>query len=342
CGWDVGGAHLKFIALDAAGMVVHAEIYPTPIWQGLHELEQALRQAVLICNPATRHAATMTAELADCFTDRSDGVQAITACLQDALGAVQIYSLAGLVSAQTACQQPVQVGSANWYASATLAARHQADAILIDIGSTTTDIVPVIAGCPQQRGATDQARMQYDELVYTGIARTPVVAVVQRAPVAGVWQHLAAEQFATMADVYRVLDVLPAAVDCYPAADGGEKTLAASARRLARMAGADYAVARHMIWQDFAAFIAAQQQALLLAALQRCIANAGAATTAPLIGAGYGRFLVRALAQQSQRAYIDFADFLPAQSDELQQAAAANAPAAAVARLCYEQSSRDN
>ena len=50
---------------------------------------------------------------------------------------------------------------------------------------------------------------------------------------------LMAEHFATTADVYRLTGELDERHDQHPSADGAEKTLPGSARRLARMIGRD-------------------------------------------------------------------------------------------------------
>ena len=40
-GWDIGGAHLKAVLLDANGNVLNIKQLPCPLWRGLHELDSA-------------------------------------------------------------------------------------------------------------------------------------------------------------------------------------------------------------------------------------------------------------------------------------------------------------
>ena len=79
----------------------------------------------------------------------------------------------------------------------------------MDVGTTTTDLIPIRAGAVAARGATDAERLTESELLYTGVVRTPVMAVAQTAPFSGRMQGIAAERFATMADVWRLTGDLP-------------------------------------------------------------------------------------------------------------------------------------
>jgi probable H4MPT-linked C1 transfer pathway protein len=154
------------------------------------------------------------------------------------------------------------------------------------------------------RGCTDQERLRNDELVYTGVVRTPVMALVQRAPCAGGWQNVAADFFATTADVYRATGELGEGDDMLDAADRGGKSRVDSLRRLARMLGADSAAEAEL--RAFAEFVAARQQELIEAALERLLAARPALRGAPIVGAGCGQFLARRIAGRTGVRYIDF------------------------------------
>ena len=73
---------------------------------------------------------------------------------------------------------------------------------------------------------TDGERLTQGELVYTGVVRTPVMAIAHTAPFMGRMQRIAAERFATMADVWRLTGDLPDDADPYPAADQRGKSFA--------------------------------------------------------------------------------------------------------------------
>ena len=87
-------------------------------------------------------------------------------------------------------------------ASATLVARKCPDALFLDVGSTTTDVIPIVAGRVAARGRRIPARLRTGELVYTGALRTPVCAIVRSVPLRGRRCRVAAEHFAVAADVH--------------------------------------------------------------------------------------------------------------------------------------------
>jgi probable H4MPT-linked C1 transfer pathway protein len=330
-GWDVGGAHLKAVRMDAAGKVLAVQQLACPLWRGMEWLEQAVASAIDKLGNAPRHAITMTGELADIFPSRHDGVLAISSAMSEMLPNADhrfFAGEAGLVDAGSVAQLSAQIASANWLASARFVGRKCGQALLVDMGSTTTDIVPVRDGRPQPQGVTDAARLSTEELVYSGLIRTPVMAVVQRVPFNGHMQRIAAEHFATMADVYRLLGKLSAIHDMSDTADGAGKSIEDSARRLARMVGHDMADAPLLAWQALAHFIAGAQLQDLTVAVRHVACSLAPDT--PIIGAGVGRKVVQQIAMKCERPYADFADLL---QGEARDWAAVCAPAYAVAWL---------
>ena len=224
------------------------------------------------------------------------------------------------------------VASANWLATAALAARSVPAGLLADMGSTTTDLVPIAAGAPCPAGWTDAERLASGELVYTGLVRSFVFALADRVPFAGVWTPLAAEYFATSADVYRLLGELPEHADQMATADGREKTEAASRARLARMVGRDAAEATPAAWRALAAFLAEAQLHRITEAAMLVLSRADLPADAPVIGTGCGRHVTRRLATRLGRSWRDFAT-LPALAGLDAETADQCAPAAAVALL---------
>ena len=341
-GWDVGGAHLKAALLDAQGSALEVVQVTCPLWQGLVKLEQAVSQIMVhlekhLARPPLHHAVTMTGELADIFKDRSSGVIEIADLMSQRLpGKVSFYAgAAGFVPIADVAYHTTQIASANWLASAAFVARYH-DGLFIDIGSTTADFVLLAQATPQPRGLNDATRMQYDELVYTGAVRTPLMAVSQRAPFAGEWVNVAAEYFATTADIYRLTGELDESADMTNTADGAGKTSEDSARRLARMVGADLGDATMFAWVELAhSFKQAQINQLQQAAL-RHFSRGLTAVDAPIIGAGVGSFLARAIALQLNRPYIEASSLIHATTQHAKQWAAHCLPAYAVAYLVID------
>jgi probable H4MPT-linked C1 transfer pathway protein len=311
-GWDVGGAHVKVSMADSSGAVLDVAQWACPLWQGLDHLERTIdlvfdrwphARAV-----AAQHAVTMTGEMVDLFADRAEGVRMIVATLAHRLGArLRFYAGdAGWLAADACAAGWRHVASANWLATARWVATRAADAVLIDIGSTTTDIIPIVDGRVVARAATDAGRLATGELVYQGVVRTPLCGVAHRIEFGGVAVNVMNEWFATTADIYRLTGELDPLYDVHPSADQGPKTEAASRARLARMIGRDAHEAHAGEWRRFAQRWRALQLREIGVNLAQVVAAHPELDTAPLVGAGCGRFLAAALACEAVRGYIDF------------------------------------
>ena len=337
-GWDIGGAHVKASLLEA-GTVTAIGQWPTPLWKGLAHLDEALHAARARW-PAfadARHAVTMTAEMTDLFPDREAGVRTLCAHLADRLGAATRFYAgeAGWLDAGAAAAQWPAVASANWLATASLVARTLPDALLIDIGSTTTDLIPIRAGRPVPGGRSDAARLASGELVYLGVVRSPLCALARRIRFRGQAYNVMNELFATTADVFRLTAELDPAHDHYPPADGGTRDAAGSRLRLARMIGHDARDAGADDWADFARRWRALMLAEVRRNLERVIRAAGLPADAPLVGAGCGAFLVDELGEALGHPWVGF-DTLAAVAPACRDWARVCAPSVAVAQLAAD------
>jgi probable H4MPT-linked C1 transfer pathway protein len=333
-GWDIGGAHLKAVRLRPDGHIMAVVQLPCPLWRGLEYLELAVEDALATLGHAGQHAITMTGELADIFPNRYEGVIRIVETMRERLpgATLQVFSgLRGFVAPEEVSRHTTEIASANWLASAQFAAGQVGNGVLVDMGSSTTDIVLLQGGCAQPQAFTDAGRLASEELIYTGAVRTPIMAVAQRAPFHGQWQRLAAEHFATMADVHRLTGKLDAAHDMADTADGAGKSAEESARRLARMVGRDWEEADMEAWTGLAQFFAQTQLQDVCGAVERVLSRANCEAM-PLVGAGAGRFVVRELARQMKSEYVDFSNLVEGWA-EMKDWSAVCAPAYSVAWL---------
>jgi (4-(4-[2-(gamma-L-glutamylamino)ethyl]phenoxymethyl)furan-2-yl)methanamine synthase len=327
-GWDIGGAHLKAARVEN-GRVVAAVQAATPLWQGLDSLHAAFDDLARQLGQADTHGVTMTGELCDAFASRREGVLALAAIAADHLGALRVYAgRAGFIPVSAVAGHIADIASANWRASAEAAALHAPDALFIDIGSTTTDIIPIVAGVVAAIGADDTGRLAAGELVYTGLTRSFVMAMASRAPFAGQWTPLMNEYFAAAADVRRVLGDLAEDADLMASADGREKTAAASRARLARMIGREAEDASDAAWQALAAWFAEAQIRDISDAAHLRLSRGDVSRAAPVIAAGIGEAVAREVARRLGRAAVSFADLIGAGPE-----ASHCAPAAAIAIL---------
>jgi (4-(4-[2-(gamma-L-glutamylamino)ethyl]phenoxymethyl)furan-2-yl)methanamine synthase len=334
-GWDIGGAHVKAACVEG-GRVTEVRQLPCPLWLGADRLGPVLETLVDGFGPADLHVATMTGELADVFPDRRTGVLAIA----DALVRVFPNDRLGFYGGRRGVIVPALVGghvediaSANWHASAALAARY-GDGLFVDIGSTTTDIIPLRDGAVHASGYTDAERLACGELVYTGLTRSFVMALAPRAPFAGRWTTLAAEYFASAADVHRILGTLDEDADQMDTADGRPKTVAASRARLARMIGHDAADAGDADWFGLAAWLSEVQLRQVHDGALLVLSGGGLAVDAPVIAAGVGVSIVQRLAERLGRRCVPFASLFGAGGIDWADACA---PAVAVALLAADQ-----
>jgi len=333
-GWDVGGVHLK-AARAEDGRVLRVVQLASPLRGGLDRLVQAFGEAKTKIGRADHHVVTMTGELADTFASRQEGVERLAALAASELAdAPPLFYAgpAGLVRAPDAGKHAVEIASANWHVCAGLVAHNIASALFIDMGSTTTDVVPLVGGKVAARGYTDAQRLAAGELVYTGLVRGFVMATADRAPVAGAWTTLINENFATMADVHRILKSLPEAADLMPTADGREKTDAASHARLARMVGADAADLDDDAMLTLARWLAEAQLRAIIDAAMLVTSAAGLPGDAPVVGAGIGTAMVAEAARRLHRPYVAFDGLIDA-APEARAGAVQCAPAAALALL---------
>lgn len=332
-GLDVGGAHLK-VALIDDGRVGDVRQIACPLWQGLDKLDAALAAAAPDVASASRVGVTMTGELSDLFPDRETGVRTLVGRLDRDFGKRARYWMGplGFGTADDALRNHASVGSTNFLASASLVGQHEADAILIDFGSTTADIIPVLGGTPRPRGLNDAERQTTGELVYTGFTRTAVMGVTSDAMFRGERVGLAREYLATMADVRRILGVELSDVDLHATADGKGKSRDESITRLARMFGRDRADGTADDWLQAAAFIRELQLRSIHDDLMRVVAAMSVPVAAPVVAAGIGAEDVLEIARRAGHKAVSFGTLVGAEGS-IASWATACAPAVAVGLL---------
>lgn len=304
-GLDIGGATLK--AATADGQAISARF---ALWKHPEQLAEALAN-LLEGFDFDALAVTMTGELCDCFETRRDGVRAIKGdilifCDQALRNGRRKSSMSplfwhvegGLVGPGEAVGSHIDlVQAANWHALATYAARWTdgKPALLIDIGSTTTDIIPIVNGKPAAAGKSDAERLASGELNYFGVERTPLCAFLPKVEIAGRKYRTMAEWFATSRDVFLVTgDLEEDATDC-ETANGRPATVEHAVNRLARTIG-----------KDRESFSLANAKEMSHQAIEKIVATACEAISEVLprmsqppqvlLFSGHGEFLARRIA----------------------------------------------
>jgi probable H4MPT-linked C1 transfer pathway protein len=344
---DIGGANLK--AADGLG---YAASRPFPLWEHPERLTDELRHLLSSAPTTSRLAITMTGEIADCFEIKADGVRHILDAVEQAAAGreIAVYLVTGeLVTPRVARQEPALAASSNWHALATFACRHASAAfppqlpppgakpglgLLLDIGSTTADIIAIGPTGPLSRSRSDIDRLVCGELVYTGVRRSPICGVVSHLPWRGTRCPVAQELFATTADAYVLLGELPEDASASGTADGRPLTRAAAHARMARMLCLDRDSFTDSDATLAATAVRGAQLGNLRAALDRVL-SAMPAAPRTFILSGEGEFL-------TQRLLTDLAagSRIVSLAAHLGQDASRAAPAHALAVLARERGNR--
>jgi probable H4MPT-linked C1 transfer pathway protein len=237
-GLDIGGANLTAATSDGA-----AVDRPFPLWKQPEGLAAELRSLISRFPIPDVIAVTMTGELADCYVSKAEGVRSIVAAAEAAANAPLFFWNTGgeFLGSEDAKDAPHLVAAANWHALATFCGRvvPTGPALVIDMGSTTTDLIPLRDGCVCSEGFTDLERLKSGELVYTGTTRTPVCSLGPAITLGDEVIPLAAELFATMLDVHLLLGHLDEDLANFDTADGRAAAIPFARSRLARMVCAD-------------------------------------------------------------------------------------------------------
>jgi probable H4MPT-linked C1 transfer pathway protein len=326
-GLDIGGANTKAVWRD--GDAVRTVSRPFEICRERRALADVLRDVVAELErdrePAELVALTMTAELADTFRTRREGVRFVLDAAEAALPRplMAITTAGHLVRLGEARDRPFAVAAANWVASAVAVGAVHPDALMLDVGSTTADVIPIASGRVATASRTDLDRLLAGELVYTGALRTNPATIVSQVPVRGRWCPVASTAFAITADVHLILGHLAAGAYTCPTPDGRAASVACARERLARVVCADAEQLEAGEIEAIAAHIYAEQVRRIEAAARQVDVRART-SAAPVVPLGAGAFLARAVAARLGRPVAE----LPWTAGEREAA-----PAAALARL---------
>jgi probable H4MPT-linked C1 transfer pathway protein len=247
-GWDIGGANTKAAFLQTKNGYVEelrtvAEYFP--IWK---DPEKLINVLLSLKKKVSRNAEvegfglTMTAELSDAYETKREGVTHILTCASKAFAGSPIFVLdvdSSLRSIKTAKSEPLKVAAANWVATGWMVAQLIKTCVVVDVGSTSTSIIPVVNGRVSAAGKTDLEKLMVGELVYTGSLRTNAAAIVSSVPLRGGTARVSSELFAHSGDVHLVLGNIREEEYTTETADGRGRTRREALSRLARVVCAD-------------------------------------------------------------------------------------------------------
>lgn len=248
-GLDIGGANTKatFVKTQEQNVVeIKSILEYFPVWKNeknqLPKLLKKLKKSLVNSKELDGVGITITAELSDAYQTKKEGISQVLESVAEVFGDVPIFVLdveANLLSVDDALEKYLEVSSANWAATGWVVSQIIKNGIVVDVGSTTTSIIPVINGKIAAKGKTDLEKLQNGELVYSGSLRTNVAALVNAIPVKEKLTRVSSELFAQSGDVHLILGNITQKDYTAETCDGRGKNRKEASARLARVVSAD-------------------------------------------------------------------------------------------------------
>jgi probable H4MPT-linked C1 transfer pathway protein len=308
-GWDIGGANTKAVFLRAENGYVEelrTAIEYFPVWKNPEKLANVLstlKENVSGNAKVDGVGLTMTAELSDAYQTKREGVTHVLACAAQVFADLPVFVLdvdAALKSMDAAKSEPLRVAAANWAATGWMVAQLLETCVVVDVGSTSTSIIPVVDGHVSAAGKTDLEKLMVGELVYTGILRTNVAAIVSSVPFRDGTARVASELFAQSGDVHLVLGNISEEEYTTETADGRGKTRSEALSRLARVVCADTEMLTEQEIVQIAKYVHGRQVEQVAEGLSQVYSRVRSLTTAkiPVVVTGVGKDCIARTAAQ--------------------------------------------
>lgn len=243
-GLDIGGANTDCTIIEInnsneiISMKTDREYFP--MWKDNDKLQQCLKKMTynedvnVVC-------VSMTAELADGYTSKKEGVDDISKKIMEVFNEKKVYfvTFEGLKTYTELKENLLSAAAANWIGTTEIIKYIEEDCIFMDIGSTTTDIIPIKNKKEIALGHSDLERLQTGELVYTGMLRTNLASIVHEVPINNINTKVSSELFTITADIHRILGNIKEEDYTCKTPDGNKKDVTSCKRRLARLVCAD-------------------------------------------------------------------------------------------------------
>jgi (4-(4-[2-(gamma-L-glutamylamino)ethyl]phenoxymethyl)furan-2-yl)methanamine synthase len=287
-GLDIGGANTKLASSD--GTLV--ELHYLPLWKNTR-LPEVLKEIAQRLHPE-KVAVVMTGELADCFENKEQGIRFIMEAVDSAFGSSKVSYVNNMGKFQCGTDSIRELAAANWAASARLVGTDIGDCIFVDVGSTTSDIIPIVSG-EHKAGFTDFARLRRSELVYAGTLRTNLAVLLEKVKLENGSCRTASELFATTADAYLLLGKINEDMYTCETADGAGRSKKDAMRRVARLVCADLSEIKEEEINEIAAQVKEKQVSILVEAISEVAERNGLKRIA---AAGLGEFLIKEAAER--------------------------------------------
>ena len=236
--WDIGGAHLKRCIMDWRKH--SCSIFLCELWKN-----NCLQEIINKTNKTygkkreVLNIVTMSGEMSDIYNSRLDGVNKILKVFKSYSNTKIYTKRKGLIFLKERNIKS-DIASSNWHVTAEYLKKYINNGMIIDLGSTTTDFILIKNKNIINKRFDDFSGLKNQELVYSGVLRTPIFWITKSVKIRGQLLSIIPENFSTFADILVILNVIPKSYYYSSTADGKDKTKIDSLKRLSRSFGFDY------------------------------------------------------------------------------------------------------
>ena len=249
-GLDIGGANTKAALVRFQNEQIldaHSYIEYFPFWEKtLNEIPKMLKRIVVNVVEKNNYklkeidyiSITLTAELSDAFQTKEEGVLTILAALSKVFEKNKMFFISNyneFIDYDKAKSEGSVIAAANWVSTSLFLGKFVPNCILIDAGSNTIDIIPILNSVPIAIGKDDISRLMNHELIYTGGLRATIPSITHFVPYKGKNLRISFEKFALISDVHRILGNIKENEYTNDTADNRSKSLEYCYARLARI-----------------------------------------------------------------------------------------------------------
>ena len=330
-GLDIGGAHVKAVGVDESQKVCFIFYEKCPVWESFFLLRQTLEKLLkTLGTNNTIFGITITAELSDCFKNRKYGAKQIFKLCLDLN--IDFYFFSSKTQNFKKKINYIDICSMNWLATGKYLKDRINEGVIIDFGSTTTDLVVIKNKKVINKYFTDYERINNFELIYTGLTRTPLFALSEKIILGNKSYYLIPEFFSSTADLYRVNKTLKKNLDLYDTSDKRSKTQLSSLRRISRNFGIDLDKQNIVLMNQLVKNLIEVQKKFIFNSLNKLIKINNINSKLPLILCGIGQDILEQSAKDFGYDTVRFSSYLKGNKTKRFHASM-HAPAAACACL---------
>ncbi len=249
-GLDIGGANTKAALIQCNILKIqktYSYIEYFPFWQQnldqIPNLFKRIIEKLLNKNQIKQKdldyiSITITAELSDAFQTKREGIEIIVNYLNKVFNKDKMFFIntnCEFVKFEKVKNDYLSIAAANWVSTSLFLGKFIPKCILIDAGSTTVDIIPILGSRPNTIGKTDIERLINHELIYTGGLRATIPSITHFVPYKGEKVRISFEKFALISDIHRILNNVSEKDYINDTADNRGKSIDYCYARLARI-----------------------------------------------------------------------------------------------------------